>query len=204
MVGANFPLNTEDLESLREWLRITAHRLFRSTPLYDTSDVVQDVLAEYIQHSDSLRKKSPKERRKWLYATLQGKVVDLLRKQSTAKRDVSREQRFNADEWEETVLDGEPSPDRLAEQADELTKAWAVMTELPELQQEALRLRFEEGLTNTEIAELFGCDRYKVARLLRRGLAQVQEWVKCRSDSAGPPSGPGNRRVLQVRRRIDD
>jgi RNA polymerase sigma-B factor len=45
---------------------------------------------------------------------------------------------------------------------------------LPERQREVLRLRFEEDLTQREIAELLGMSQVQVSRLLRRSLEHLQ------------------------------
>jgi RNA polymerase sigma-70 factor (ECF subfamily) len=186
-------LSTAELESLRNWLRITAHRLFQSTSLYDTSDVVQDVLVEYSRCRESLRDASREEKEKWLYATLQRKIADVLRKQSAAKRDVCREQSLNAAERDETLIDSALSPERQAELADDLERVRAVMTELTELQQEAVRLKYVERLTIRQIADRFGCDHTSVSRLLRRGLMQLQERLNRRPDPTEPRQGPHKR-----------
>jgi RNA polymerase sigma-B factor len=49
------------------------------------------------------------------------------------------------------------------------------LAELPQRQREILRLRFEEDLTQREIAEVSGISQMHVSRLLRRSLADLLE-----------------------------
>jgi RNA polymerase sigma-B factor len=48
------------------------------------------------------------------------------------------------------------------------------LAELPEREREILRLRFEEDLTQSEIAEQFGLSQMHVSRLLRKSLERLQ------------------------------
>ena len=47
--------------------------------------------------------------------------------------------------------------------------------ELPEREQKILRMRFEEGLTQTQIAERVGLSQMHVSRLIRRSLESMRE-----------------------------
>ena len=46
---------------------------------------------------------------------------------------------------------------------------------LPEREQEILRMRFEEGLTQTQIAEKVGISQMHVSRLIRRSLERMRK-----------------------------
>ena len=46
---------------------------------------------------------------------------------------------------------------------------------LPEREREILRMRFEEGLPQTQIAERVGLSQMHVSRLIRRSLATMRE-----------------------------
>ena len=46
--------------------------------------------------------------------------------------------------------------------------------ELPEREREILRMRFEEGLTQTQIAERVGISQMHVSRLIRRSLERMR------------------------------
>jgi RNA polymerase sigma-B factor len=53
-----------------------------------------------------------------------------------------------------------------------MLKAW--LAELPEREREILRVRFDEDLTQREIAERFGISQMHVSRLLRRSLERLR------------------------------
>jgi RNA polymerase sigma-B factor len=50
-----------------------------------------------------------------------------------------------------------------------------VLTRLPQLEAEALSLRLNRDLKQTEIADVLGCSQMQVSRLLRRAAAHVRE-----------------------------
>jgi RNA polymerase sigma-B factor len=53
----------------------------------------------------------------------------------------------------------------------------AVVQRLPEVEQEIVRLRFVEGLTQTEIAHRIGRSQMQISRLLARSLERLRGWV---------------------------
>src|SRR5947209_4140028 len=53
----------------------------------------------------------------------------------------------------------------------------AVVQRLPEVEQEIVRLRFVEGLTQLEIAHLVGRSQMQISRLLARSLERLRGWV---------------------------
>jgi RNA polymerase sigma-B factor len=53
----------------------------------------------------------------------------------------------------------------------------AVVRRLPEVEQEVVRLRFVEGLTQLEIAQRVGRSQMQVSRLLARSLERLRGWV---------------------------
>ena len=48
------------------------------------------------------------------------------------------------------------------------------LAQLPEREREILRMRFEEGLPQTQIAERVGLSQMHVSRLIRRSLATMR------------------------------
>ena len=53
----------------------------------------------------------------------------------------------------------------------------AVVRRLPEVEQEIVRLRFVEGLTQLEIADRVGRSQMQISRLLARSLDRLRSWV---------------------------
>jgi RNA polymerase sigma-B factor len=54
----------------------------------------------------------------------------------------------------------------------------AALRRLPYLEREALRLRLQEDLKQTEIADRLGCSQMQVSRLLRRAATRVRELIE--------------------------
>jgi RNA polymerase sigma-B factor len=61
----------------------------------------------------------------------------------------------------------------------------AVVGRLPELEQQIVRLRFVEGLTQLEIAQHVGLSQMQISRLLVRSLDRLRGWV---SEGPLPPT----------------
>jgi RNA polymerase sigma-B factor len=49
-----------------------------------------------------------------------------------------------------------------------------VLGSLPDREREILRMRFEEGMTQTEIADSVGISQMHVSRLIRKSLVQMR------------------------------
>lgn len=84
------------------------------------------------------------------------------------------------------ISDEEDAPtiaDRFADQTDELTSIDdrmvidEVINEFSPREQEVIRMRYNEGLTQVEIAEKLGVSQVQVSRLLRRTLKKIQEKI---------------------------
>jgi RNA polymerase sigma-B factor len=58
---------------------------------------------------------------------------------------------------------------------DDRTSLEPALAALPEREQEILRMRFEEGLTQTQIAEQIGISQMHVSRLIRRSLERMRK-----------------------------
>jgi RNA polymerase sigma-70 factor (ECF subfamily) len=71
------------------------------------------------------------------------------------------------------TLVAEPSEDGVAELFDEWWLA-AVLAELPAQEQRVLRLRFADGLTQTEIADALGVPLGTVKSWMARGLERLR------------------------------
>jgi RNA polymerase sigma-B factor len=60
------------------------------------------------------------------------------------------------------------------ERTDDRTSLEPALASLPEREREILRMRFEEGLTQTQIAERIGISQMHVSRLIRRSLERMR------------------------------
>ncbi len=76
-----------------------------------------------------------------------------------------------------SVLDRYASVDSdLASSDDRMVLADAI-AEFPEADQQAIRMRYIEGMTQVEIAERLGISQVQVSRMLRRALKRIQEKI---------------------------
>jgi RNA polymerase sigma-B factor len=66
------------------------------------------------------------------------------------------------------------SEDEEFERTDERASLEPALAALPKREQEILRMRFEEGLTQTQIAEQVGISQMHVSRLIRRSLERMR------------------------------
>jgi RNA polymerase sigma-B factor len=71
----------------------------------------------------------------------------------------------------ETIGDVDAEFDR----TDDRTSLEPALAALPEREQEILRMRFEDGLTQTQIAEQIGISQMHVSRLIRRSLERMRK-----------------------------
>ena len=61
------------------------------------------------------------------------------------------------------------------DRTDDRTSLEPALAALPEREQEILRMRFEDGLTQTQIAEQIGISQMHVSRLIRRSLERMRK-----------------------------
>jgi RNA polymerase sigma-B factor len=76
---------------------------------------------------------------------------------------------------DETLADRLGTDDREVAMVDERSVLAPALAALPERQQEVVRLRFVEGLTQSEIAARVGISQMHVSRLLAQSLARIRE-----------------------------
>ncbi|HEY1590220.1 MAG TPA: SigB/SigF/SigG family RNA polymerase sigma factor [Solirubrobacteraceae bacterium] len=79
------------------------------------------------------------------------------------------------DDEDGTRLDSIGSEDTRLEQIDDHATIFAAASHLPTREREILFLRFNEDLTQSEIAERVGVSQMQVSRLLRRSLSRLRE-----------------------------
>jgi RNA polymerase sigma-70 factor (ECF subfamily) len=151
----------------------------------DPSDVVQQTLLEAHRSRDLCRGSTVPQQAAWLRRILLQNIVDMQRGLRRAKRDVGRERSLEAAlENSSTRLQcwlaaEQPSPSDLASREERVLRLAEALLSLPEAQQEALLLRYCQGLTLVEIGQQLGLKRNAVARLLQRGITTLRESLRC-------------------------
>ena len=115
----------------------------------------------------------------WLYTVCRNCSLDVQRKEKRM-RPLS----------ESRALDDKspaPGPASAAEQKETVSNVLELLAELPDTQQEVIRLKFQEGLSYREISGVTGHSVSNVGYLIHTGLKTVRQQVK--SNSKAPIGG---------------
>jgi RNA polymerase sigma-70 factor, ECF subfamily len=114
------------------------------------------------------------------YRTKGGGVLAwLLRIGRNAAADHERRQRPLVPQWRMNTdrPSPEPSPEEVAVRSDERRRLRLLVADLPELQRDALALRFGAGLTARQIGVVIGKNEEATQKLIGRALARLREVV---------------------------
>lgn len=104
----------------------------------------------------------------WLYKTCRNRAIDIIRREGrmgavSSSMDVS------------TITDpAERGPETRTEQLEEIDRMKLQIKDLPDRQQEILRLRLHDGLSYKQIAEVTGLTATNVGYLLHQAIAKLR------------------------------
>jgi RNA polymerase sigma-70 factor, ECF subfamily len=179
------PLEQDDwLDRHRPYLVLLArtHLNQRLAPRVDASDVVQQTLMDAYAHRHQYRGTTDVEFLGWLQRILRNNLLDAIRHQEQAKRDIRLENSLEAiqqsfsrvDQWLEAI---QTSPSQHVRRQEELLRLSTALTQLPEAQREAIILHHLQGLKLTEVAAQIGRTESAVAGLLFRGMSSLHQWL---------------------------
>jgi RNA polymerase sigma factor (sigma-70 family) len=128
---------------------------------------VQDVLCRVWQLGAEWRPTG--SARSYLYASVRNAAITLHRR-------ALREEQFEHDTAEDAVTPRHaPAPDEQFDTDDRAIAMWREIATLSERQRSALRLRFEEGLTVVEIAQVLGVTAKVADNILYRTLQRLRQ-----------------------------
>lgn len=170
------------LDRYRSYLRLLALRQIdrRLGQRVDASDVVQQTCLSAHRQIERFDGASEEAFLAWLRQIQRRNVLNVAREHlGTQQRSVGREQDLSASGVEHLAAD-ESFADRPSQRlmlTEQSARLAALMSVLPEDQQETVRLRFLEGLSLVEIAERIGRSRDATAGLLKRGLQKLRDMV---------------------------
>ncbi len=170
------------LEPFRDYLALLArlHLDRRWRGKLDLSGVVQQTLLEACRVVRELAV-SAEQHLPLLRRILANNLTDEMRRLARARRDVRREQAFQAalDQSSarlEAILPGEQSsPSARLVRQEEIVRLTQRLQALPDKQRQAIELHHLQGLPLADVAEELGCSRPAVAGLLHRGLHRLRE-----------------------------
>lgn len=175
------------LPGLRAFVRLRADRIVRAKE--SSSDLVQSVCREVLEHMDRFTHRSDAGFRQWLYRTAERKVIDRFRYYSAARRDPDREVERDAraeTQAEALLLEGYGTiytPSRDAAIREELHLVEEAFGLLQGDYREIITMSRIVGLSNAEIAAELDRSEGSVRNALYRGLAQLSDLVaRRRSD----------------------
>ncbi|WP_028264094.1 SigB/SigF/SigG family RNA polymerase sigma factor [Atopobium fossor] len=129
-----------------------------------------DTLTEQLQRSPSVEE---------IAEYLETSVDEVLEamESSSAYSSVPLEGGSSDDEEAPSVIDKYVSEDTALSTADDRMVIEETIRDFSPREQEVIRMRFVEGLTQVEIAEKLGVSQVQVSRLLRRTLRKIQEKI---------------------------
>ena len=174
--------STHAWEEYRSYLGLLARAQLhpRLRGKLDPSDIVQQTLMEAHQAASRFRGDTGVERAAWLRRILANNLANALRDLRRARRDVDREQPLedalnqSSARVERWLAADTASPSGALELQDQLLALTEAMATLSEAQQQALVLRYWQGLSLAEIGSAMDRSGAAVASLLHRGLRQLR------------------------------
>lgn len=126
----------------------------------DVEDIVSDSCVALINHLDTLRGLEGHHLRKYIAVTVRRKAIDHIRRQ---KREHTAD--ISADHC--CLCDAE-SVERKVLLLEELRQVQRIIKQLPEREQDVLRMKYQLGMKHREIAEALGIAESTVATYAKR------------------------------------
>ncbi len=163
----------EHLPALQAYVRGRVDRLVQAKE--SSSDLVQSVCREVIEHIDRFEHRSAAGFKQWLYRTAERKIIDRFRYYTAEKRNAARE----APDLSQSLLADARglfyTPSHDAMMREELVRAQAAFEKLPDHYQQVIVLSRLQGFSHAQIAEHLGRTEGAVRNLLYRGLAAISD-----------------------------
>ncbi|MBT6724889.1 MAG: sigma-70 family RNA polymerase sigma factor [Pirellulaceae bacterium] len=171
------------LNRYRPYLRILALRYLDSgvRQRVDPSDVIQQTCLDIHRDIDGFRGDHEAEWIGWVRRILENNVNQVIRRHIQAqKRSVRKEAVVDKSSGTHRVYNAGPvskesSPSHRVMKGERAVRLAIMLGKLPEVQREAIRLRYLEGRTLQQIAESIGRSEMAVAGLLKRGLRSLRD-----------------------------
>jgi RNA polymerase sigma-70 factor, ECF subfamily len=174
------------LPGLRAFVRLRAGEELRQKE--SSSDLVQSVCREVLQHIDRFQYPSEAAFRQWLYTTAMRKIMNRAEYWRTEKRGGGRNEAMPSTEDDAQLMRTYKtfsSPSKQVMLKEELERIERAFQLLPDEYREVITLAHIVGLSRAEIAVQMGKSEGAVRVLLHRALAKVSELLEPpRSDSS--------------------
>ena len=146
-----------------------------------SSDIVQSVCREVLQHMGRFKHPSEAAFKQWLYTTALRKISSRVEFYRAQKRDAGRNEPLPSGSVElaasrvENFYHSFASPSRQAMLKEEIVRIEAAFEKLTEEQREVITMAHIAGLSRAEIAQQMGKSEGAVRVILHRALARISE-----------------------------
>ena len=149
------------------------------------SDIVQETFLRAYEGIDGFEGKTRGELIAWVHGILRHRLLTVQRQfRGSSKRDLARE-RINSDREvgvNGCVAPSQSSPSRRAIANEDAERLAAELKQLPERQEQAIRLRNELHLSFDEVAQVMDCTADAAQKLWARAVKQLASRLKSRGD----------------------
>ena len=163
------------LPELRAFVRLRAGAVVRARE--SSSDIVQSVCREVLQHIDRFQFPSEPAFKQWLYTTALRKILNRQEYYLAQKRDALRDNPMVLDHSSQEQLlacyQSFSTPSRQAMLREEIERIERAFESLPDEYREVITLAHIVGLSRAEIAQQMNKSEGNVRVLLHRALAKV-------------------------------
>ena len=168
-----------------EWLRAAMDRyagplvkyaMVITDDLEQARDVVQDT---FIRLCDENPASLDSHMAQWLFTVCRNRALDMQRKEQRMRPLNDVEMNLQASP--------EPSPATEAERREAVTEAVGLMANLPKNQQEAIRLKFQNGLSYLEISKVMNLTVSNVGFLIHTAIKSLREQMQPKPGAAAAP-----------------
>jgi RNA polymerase sigma-70 factor (ECF subfamily) len=171
-----------ELKRFRDYLHLLARLQLnpRLRGKIDLSGIVQQTLLEAHQAIEQLRGRSEEEKAAWLRRALANNLTDEVRRLTRSKRGNHPEQSLEEALEESSarlqawLASEQSAPSRQADRNEQLLLLAEAMAQLPEDQRLVIELHRLKGWTLTQVGEEMGRTKGAVAKLLYRGMDNLQ------------------------------
>lgn len=135
----------------------------------DVEDIVSDSCVALINNLDTLRTMEAHHLRKYIAVTVRRKAIDHMRR---IQREESRQ--FTTDDDAVIKI---PAPDSVEKKImllEELRQVQKIIHDLPQKQQDILRMRYQQGMSQKAIAEALGIAENTVSTYTKRARERLR------------------------------
>ena len=170
------------LDRYRPYLRLLAQRGLGTDvqSRVDPSDVVQRAFLDAHRDWSGFRGQAEPELVAWLRRILENNVSETVGEHVRAQKRSTRKEKSLTESGDRAMASNlaadQSSPSQRAMRSEAAVYLAQAVDTLPEDQREAIRLRYMEGWTLTQIAEHFDRSQVAVAGLLKRGLRGLRNY----------------------------